>query len=114
MTTTLLRRKDPAPSRARADEPTRLTIRLAGPADASAITGLARLDSSRAPRGEVLLAEVGDELWAALSLEDGHAVADPFRPSGDLVFLLLERSRELHRSRRRERRGLRRLRAASA
>jgi hypothetical protein len=36
----------------------------------------------------VLLAEMGDELWAALSLDTGTAIADPFRPSRDLVDLL--------------------------
>ena len=40
------------------------------------------------PRGDVLLAEVGEELWAALSLDDGHAVADPLRPSADAVLIL--------------------------
>jgi hypothetical protein len=75
-----------------------LTLRLAGPADADAIDRLAQLDSRRAPRGPVLVAEVGDELWAALSLDDQHVVADPFRPTGELVALLAERGRQLHRA----------------
>jgi hypothetical protein len=113
--TGLLARKNPAPSRAPLHgERPRVTIRLAGPDDASAIRGLARLDSSHAPEGEVLLAEVGGEPWAALSLDDHHAVADPFRPSGELVFLLMERGRAMRRARQGERRGLRRLRLARA
>lgn len=75
-----------------------LTIRYAGPADVSALDRLAQLDSRRAPRGAVLVAEIGGELWAALSLDDGHAVADPFRPTGEVVALLTERARQLRRA----------------
>jgi hypothetical protein len=75
-----------------------LTIRYATPDDADALTRLAQLDSSRPPRGVVLLAEVGDELWAAISLDDAHLVADPFRPSGELAFGLLERARRAKRA----------------
>jgi hypothetical protein len=78
-----------------------LRIRQAHHGDVAAVERLAALDSSRAPRGDVLLAEVGDELWAAFSLEDGHAVADPLRPSADAVLLLGQRARQLHRSARR-------------
>jgi hypothetical protein len=83
-----------------------LTLRYAGDADASAIDRLAQLDSRRAPRGVVLVAEVGGELWAALSLDDGHAVADPFRPTGELVALLTARARQLRRSTRGRREAL--------
>ena len=48
----------------------------------------------------MLVAEVGGELWAALWLDDHHAVADPFRPTGELVALLVERARQLRRSKR--------------
>ena len=75
-----------------------LTLRLAVPADAERLDRLAQLDSRRAPRGTVLVAEVRGELWAAVSLDDGHAVADPFRPSGELVALMLERGRQLKRA----------------
>jgi hypothetical protein len=79
---------------------TDLVLRFAGPADTAAIDRLATLDSQRAPRGAVLVAEVEGTPWAALSLDDGHAVADPFRPTGELVALLLERARQIRRSRR--------------
>ena len=65
-----------------------LTIRTATSADEFAVRRLAALDSSSPPAGDVLLAEIGDELWAALSVETGDAIADPFRPSADLVDLL--------------------------
>ena len=84
---------------------TSLSIRMATPSDADALARLAALDSSRAPRGAVLLAEVGDELWSAISLDDGSIVADPFHPTGELQFLLTERARQIDRARR-PRRGL--------
>jgi hypothetical protein len=77
-----------------------LTIRFATPFDAPAVATLAELDSSRTPRGDVLVAYVGDELWAALSVEDGHVVADPLRPSAEAVEVLQERRRQLRRARR--------------
>jgi len=77
-----------------------LAIRYATPDDADAIVRLAQLDSSRPPRGVVLLAEVGDVLWAAISLDDYHLVADPFKPSGELAFLLAQRARDLRRTER--------------
>lgn len=78
-----------------------LRIRQARHADAAALERLAALDSSHAPQGDVLLAEVGEELWAAFSLENGHAVADPLRPSADAVLMLGQRARQLHRDERR-------------
>jgi hypothetical protein len=74
-----------------------LVIRLARPDDEAAIQRLAELDSARAPTGDVIVAEVRGAVWAALSLADFHAVADPFRPTGELVFLLAERGRQLIR-----------------
>jgi hypothetical protein len=89
-----LRKAQIAPSAA-------LTIRHLEPGDVEALRNLAQLDSSRAPAGETLVAQVGEELWAAISVEDFHAVADPFRPTGELVFVLTERARQLRRMRRR-------------
>jgi hypothetical protein len=91
-----------------AAEPT-VTIRYARPDDALALLDLASLDSSYAPHGNVLVAEVGGRLWAALSLADGHAIADPFRPSGELQFLLAERARQIARTMPRDNNRLRRL-----
>jgi hypothetical protein len=72
-----------------------LTIRRAISADEFAVRRLSALDSAFPPTGDVLLAEMDDELWAALSIDSGHAVADPFRPSGDLVELLRFRAERL-------------------
>ena len=82
-----------------------LTIRPADLADLAALDRLAALDSASPPTGDVLVAEVGGELWAAVEVDSGAAIADPFRPSGDLVELL-----RLHaRGERRPARALRRL-----
>jgi hypothetical protein len=65
-----------------------LTIRRATATDEFAVRRLSALDSAFPPTGDVLLAEMDGELWAALSVDTGHAVADPFRRSGELVELL--------------------------
>ena len=65
-----------------------LTIRRATSTDEFAVRRLAALDSSSPPTGDVILAEMGDELWAALSIDTGAAIADPVRPSGELLDLL--------------------------
>lgn len=76
---------------------TTLTIRRAAARDLAAVADLAALDSSSPPTGEVLLAEVGSELWAAIEVDSGAAIADPFRPSGDLVELLRFRAERARR-----------------
>src|SRR3982751_3497292 len=67
-------------------------IRLATPADADAVRELAELDSRPAPTGDVLVAEVGGAVRAALPLDGGPPVADPFSPSRPLVALLALRA----------------------
>jgi hypothetical protein len=85
---------------------TALTIRRADLADLAALDRLAALDSAAAPAGDVLVAEVAGELWAALELSSGRSVADPFRRSGELVELLRLHARSAGRT---ERRAMRRL-----
>jgi hypothetical protein len=72
-----------------------LTIRIAYPDDRAALERLATLDARPLPSEPLLVAEVDGELWAAVSLPDGGAVADPFRPSGALVGLLHTRRLQL-------------------
>jgi hypothetical protein len=91
-----------------------VTIRYANAGDEAALTELALLDSSKAPSGVVLVAEVGGQLWAARSLSDQQAVADPFRPSGELSVLLSERARQLRSAERERRQRLPALRFARA
>ncbi|MGH2803058.1 MAG: hypothetical protein ACRDL4_08440 [Thermoleophilaceae bacterium] len=80
-----------------------LTIRRADASDSTALVRLAALDSASPPTGEALLAEVGEELWAALELESGTAIADPFHPTADLVDLLHLRASLIGGEDRRER-----------
>jgi hypothetical protein len=72
-----------------------VTIRLAVAEDTFAVARLAALDSTHVPDGPLLIGLVGDEPWAVLALEDGAAVADPFRRSAEVVALLRERARLL-------------------
>jgi hypothetical protein len=65
-----------------------LTLRIADRTDAPALRRLAQLDSSRPPSGRVLLALVGTEPVAALGVDSGAVVADPFRPTADVVAVL--------------------------
>jgi len=77
-----------------------VTIRRADLADLAALDRLAALDSASPPTGEALVAEVGGELWAALEIETGATVADPFRRSGELVELLKQHASGKARDRR--------------
>jgi len=72
-----------------------LVLRLATPADEHRVQILAQLDSARVPSGEVLIAEVGGRLHAALPLDGGEPIADPFRRTADIVALLRARAAQL-------------------
>jgi hypothetical protein len=74
-----------------------VTIRYATADDARALARLAALDSQPLPEGEMLVAQVGDELWAAYALSGDGAIADPFRPSADALSLLRARAQQLAR-----------------
>ena len=65
-----------------------ITITQSTEADNQELWRLAALDDRRAPRGPALLAYVDGELRAAVGLLDGHAVADPFHPTAELVEML--------------------------
>src|SRR5262245_55611244 len=80
-----------------------LTIRHIAPEDVNALRTHSQLDSSREPRAEILVADVGGELWAAISVDDRHTVADPFRPTAEIVALLKARARQLRRAAKPER-----------
>jgi hypothetical protein len=86
-----------------------IAVRILGEADRPALARLAGRDSAEVPTGEVLGAQVGSTLVAALSLTSGAAIADPFRPSGSALELLRLRARQIGAPRR----GLRRLRRRS-
>ncbi|MGH2870809.1 MAG: hypothetical protein ACRDNK_24975 [Solirubrobacteraceae bacterium] len=84
-------RRTPSP-----DYATGVTIRYAFPDDVVALQRLAALDSQALPAGRLLLAEIAGEPWAAVSIDlTPIAVADPFRPTAELVALLSDRARRL-------------------
>jgi hypothetical protein len=73
-------------------------IRHATLSDRDAIHRIARLDTQRPLSGQVLIGEIGGVAAAAISLEDGRVVADPFMRTANLTPLLRVRYRA-HRSR---------------
>jgi len=77
-----------------------VTIRYAFSDDAAAIAALAAVDSQAVPEGVLLVAEVGGELWAAAGIDHAAAIADPFRPAGELALFLLDRAGRVRRARR--------------
>jgi hypothetical protein len=89
-----------------------LSIRMAVSADAEPLGRLAQLDSAPPPAAvPMLVAEIGGELRAALPLDGGPAIADPFRRTAELVAILAERRRQLAPPPRRAARRWRLLRA---
>ena len=71
-----------------------ITITHSSEADSQSLWRLAALDDRRAPVGPALLAYVDGELRAAVGLVDGHAVADPFHPTAELVEMLRFQARQ--------------------
>ena len=95
------------PERARtvsADAADDVVIRAATPADSAALVRLGALDGNRsagqlladaAADHAVLVAEVDGSLEAAVALDGGLAIADPFRPTALDLQLLSIRARQL-------------------
>lgn len=65
-----------------------LVIRPAFSDDASTLARLAALDSQRPLAGSTVVAERDGRILAAIALDDGRTIADPFAPTADLVALL--------------------------
>lgn len=74
---------------------TRVTLRLAAAADRSQLRHLAELDSTTPPTWPALVAEVDGRLRAALPLDGGAPIADPFHRGVELIELLRIRARQL-------------------
>ena len=75
-----------------------VTIRICGSADEQALHRLAQLDSARPLEGTILAAETDDEPLAAICVETGRVVADPFSHTAGLVDLLRSRAAQLERA----------------
>jgi hypothetical protein len=83
-----------------------LTVRAAAQRDSEAVRLLAALEGVEMPAGPVLVAQVGDDVIAALPLDGGRALADPFRPTKHLVAVLELRARQLRSENKPEHRPL--------
>src|SRR4051812_9102051 len=64
---------------------TPVLVRPARPVDAADLRRLAALDSARPLTGDVLIAVSGGEVAAAMSLDTGAVIANPFQPTAHLV-----------------------------
>ena len=73
-------------------------IRAARGSDGPALRRLAALDSRPVPTGQLLIAEADDEVVAALSVDTGDKVSDPFRRTADVIDLLAYRAQRLRSS----------------
>jgi hypothetical protein len=89
-----------------------IVIRAARGSDGPLLERLADLDSQRPLTGDVIVGEREGELVAALAPATGRAIADPFRPTADIVALLSLHGRRDKTPRRRLLPALPRLRAA--
>ncbi len=67
---------------------TSFVLRPATPVDAEDLRRLAALDSAEPLEGDVLVAYAAGDIRAAVTVDSGRAVADPFYPSAELVQLL--------------------------
>jgi hypothetical protein len=88
--------------------PTPVTLRLAGPADDPALERLAQLESRALPPGPHLVAVRERRIDAAISLDTGEVLADPFRHTAELCALLRRHAGPVRAGH--ERRAARRLR----
>jgi hypothetical protein len=96
-----------------------LKLRDATDADAADLLRLARIDSrGRPPAGRLVVAFDRDVLVAAVSVDDGAVIADPFRSTAPIVAMLRLRVEQIRReippSQRKSLLSLRRVRARGA
>ena len=78
---------------------TPVLVRPARPVDAADLAVLAALDSAAPLTGDVLLAVSAGEVAAAMSVDTGAVIADPFVPTSHLVELLRTAGRPAPRRR---------------
>ena len=72
---------------------TNYTIRGATVNDARALETLAALDSQAPLRGRIVIGQVDGRIAAAISIDEGRVVADPFQETGSLCAHLRMRMR---------------------
>ena len=84
--------RDAAPASSSAVLPReRLVLRRAMAQDSAVLVRLAQLDGAPRPSDAMLVAELDDQIVAAVPFDGGRAIADPFLPTAELVELLRAR-----------------------
>lgn len=76
-----------------------ITIRAARAEDRAELARVAARDTHELPEGRLLVAKVGSDVRAAISLDDGAIVADPFHRTAELVAMLKIRAGAVGRAR---------------
>jgi hypothetical protein len=70
-------------------------VRQATASDESTLERIAALDGQRPLSGSVLLGEIDGKPAAAVSIDDGRVIADPFQLTAQLVLVITMRRRAL-------------------
>jgi hypothetical protein len=96
-----LQHKAAQANRAGRDGSADLTLRFFEERDVDRVVRLAALDGKPVPSRGVLVAEQGGRVVAALPLDGGDVLADPFRRTADAVEMLHVRAAQLLGGRRR-------------
>jgi hypothetical protein len=96
------RRQTPRAPRTRAPR-TEISIALVEPDDIRSRLELAELDSGRLPHGTLVVARAGGRIRAAIGVDSGSVIADPFALTAELEELLRLRATQIRRERRRRR-----------
>jgi hypothetical protein len=86
-------------SNRRSSDVLQVTIREALVDDADALAQVAQLDSAEVPSGSMLVGESGGQIRAAVAIDSGRTIADPFHPTSELVALLHARAGQIRRTR---------------
>ena len=77
-----------------------IVIRAARDEDMGEVARVAGRDTGDLPAGPLLVAKVGRDVRAAISLDDGAVIADPFHRTAELVQMLRIRAGSVSRARR--------------
>jgi len=72
-----------------------ITVRPARPEDDARLAALASMEELTLPEGPLLVALVDHEVEAAMPLEGGAPIANPFQPAAGLLTLLRVRAEQL-------------------
>lgn len=72
-----------------------VTVRMAENRDTRTLVRLGALDSGPVPEGPALVAEIDGDAVAALPLDGGRPLADPFRQTSAMIELLELRAAQL-------------------